>query len=63
MECGKKFLVFKCCFWIKKAKILDSLMENGSYNVMGVFGTGDMPRDFKKSDKHLKRRNNVIPSP
>ena len=27
------------------------------------FGRGDMPPDFEKSEKHLKRRNDVIPSP
>ena len=29
----------------------------------GVFGRGDMPEDFKKSEKSLKRRNDVITSP
>ena len=29
----------------------------------GVFGMGNMPEDFKKSGKNLKRRNDVITSP
>ena len=31
-------------------------------NLKRIFGRAGMPRDFKKSEKHLERRNFVIPS-
>ena len=49
---------------IEKKTFASKLRQSRDSNWLnGVFGRGDMPRDFEKSEKHQKRRNDVFPTP